>query len=73
MLRAQKKQLSKIEKMKLKEKDLFFLEGLDVAGNGITQEQFILSILQHLGKVDFDTDIEPWMKVCQCQHSFSHS
>lgn len=62
MLRAQKKQLDKIEKTKLRAKDLHFLVGMD-KGNGLTEEQFVLAILKHLGTINYETDVEPWLMV----------
>lgn len=67
MLRAQRRQLDKIEKTKLRAKDLHFLVGMD-QGDGVTEDQFILAILKHLGKVDQENDIDPWLMVSNQSH-----
>jgi hypothetical protein len=62
LLRAQKKQLDRIEQMTLRSKDLHFLVGMD-QGEGITEEQFVLAILRHLEIIDPEIHIDPWVKV----------
>lgn len=53
---SQRKQLLKLEKK------LHFLADLN-DGCGVTKYEFILTILEHIGKLDRKTDIEPWLKV----------
>lgn len=65
MVQAQKKQLERIERMTLRAKDLRFLCDLDENGDGISEEKFVLSILQHLGKIDHEQDVKPWLEVSE--------
>jgi hypothetical protein len=55
--------LEKIENMSLQAKDLRFLVELDENGEGISEEKFILAILKHIGKIDHDQDVKPWLEV----------
>jgi hypothetical protein len=66
-LRAERSQLKKIEKMTAKMKDLHFLQELD-CGEGISEEQFVIAMLNHLGTLDYDRDITPWVKVTKSLH-----
>ncbi len=63
MVKAQQKKLEKIEKMSIREKDLGFLVDLDHEGKGVSEERFILEILQHIGKIDYEEDVKPWLQV----------
>jgi hypothetical protein len=63
MIKSEEKYLKTVQKMKLKMKDLSFLSNLD-SGDGISEEQFVLAMLSHLGTVKFDRDIQPWIEVC---------
>ena len=62
MLKTQELQMKKLEQMNIRRKDLTFLEELDT-GSGITKEQFVLALLVHLGTLDIDRDVKPWMEV----------
>lgn len=53
---SQRKQLLKLEKK------LHFLADLN-DGCGVSKFEFVLTILEHTGKLDRKTDIEPWLKV----------
>ena len=53
---SQRKQLLKLEKK------LHFLADLN-DGCGVSKFEFVLTILEHIGKLDRDTDIAPWLKV----------
>ncbi len=63
MVKAQQKQLEKIENMSIRGKDLRFLVELDHDGKGVSEERFILAILQHIGKIDYEEDVMPWLQV----------
>lgn len=53
---SQRKQLLKLEKK------LHFLADMN-DGCGVSKFEFVLTILEHTGKLDRKTDIEPWLKV----------
>lgn len=53
---SQRKQLLKLEKK------LHFLADLN-DGCGVSKFEFVLTILEHIGKLDHNTDIAPWLKV----------
>eukprot|EP01032_Pedospumella_encystans_P026041 gene26041-29415_t len=52
---SQRKQLLKLEKK------LHFLADMN-DGCGVSKFEFVLTILEHTGKLDRKTDIEPWLK-----------
>lgn len=62
VLKAQEKQYEKLKNINLKRQDLHFLKTLDT-GDGITKEQFVLALLVHLGTVDANKDVKPWLEV----------
>jgi hypothetical protein len=53
---SQRKQLLKLEKK------LHFLADMN-DGCGVSKFEFVLTILEHIGKLDRETDIAPWLKV----------
>ena len=63
MIKAEEKQLYAVNELHSKMRDVGFLSTLDIDGNGITEEQFVLAMLTHLGTVDFDKDVKPWTEV----------
>jgi hypothetical protein len=54
----QRKQLLKLQRK------LDFLADMN-DGSGVNKFEFVLTILQHIGKLDHDKDISPWMEVKQ--------
>ena len=68
---SQRKQLLKLEKK------LHFLADMN-DGCGVSKFEFVLTILEHTGKLDRKTDIEPWLKVVftcidRCLFIYTHS
>lgn len=55
-------QLKKDEEVLLKKKNMAFIADLD-KGKGVTEGQFILAVLEHLGTVDYEKDVKPWQEV----------
>jgi hypothetical protein len=37
-------------------------------GRGVNKWEFVLTILEHIGTLDHDKDIAPWVKVSQSLH-----
>ena len=33
-------------------------------GKGVAKHEFVLAILTHLGVLNAEEDVDPWMKVC---------
>ncbi len=62
ILNEEKKQLLKMEEMMEKRRDLGFIAHLD-KGQGISESQFILAVLEHLGTISREKDIKPWKAV----------
>jgi hypothetical protein len=62
VLREEKKQVQKLQERLKKQKDMSFLMKLD-KGNGVSQAEFILASLEHIGILDRQCDIEPWITV----------
>lgn len=50
------------EEILLKRRELQFLVDLD-KGDGVSEEQFVLAILEHIGVLNRDKDILPWVEV----------
>lgn len=61
-LRKIKRAILQKEDVLIKRRELQFLADLD-KGEGISEEQFILAILQHIGTVDREKDVMPWVEV----------
>ncbi len=61
--RAKKQQILKVSEMLLRNKDISFLNELDVEGDGISESEFVLSILVKLGAVEEDQDLAQWRAV----------
>lgn len=62
MVRAERKQLKRFEDMMIKRQEMTFLSELD-SGKGVTEPEFILAILEHLGVLNQEKDIKPWIEV----------
>ncbi len=68
-IHVERKLLRKVEDVLVKKQHLDFiaeLSGLDGRGGkqgGITEAEFVLAILEHLGTVDRKKDIAPWIQV----------
>lgn len=62
ILHAEKKKMQKLQAKLEKQQDLEFLADLDY-GEGITESEFILAILEHLGTLSKERDIMPWKQV----------
>ena len=54
--------LKKKEQMLLQEQTLNFIADLN-NGEGVNKHEFVLAILQHIGTLDRERDIDPWMRV----------
>jgi hypothetical protein len=52
----QRKQLLKLQKR------LHFLADMN-DGRGLTKYEFVLAILEHIGTIDHEKDVAPWLKV----------
>jgi hypothetical protein len=59
---AEKKNIERFNRKLEKQKDLTFLSSLD-EGNGLTQSEFVLALLQHLGTIDYKKDVKPLIEV----------
>lgn len=57
---SQRKQLLKLQRK------LHFLADMN-DGRGVNKFEFVLTILEHIGTLDHDKDIAPWLKVRFCQ------
>jgi len=56
----------KSEEMMAKRLDFAWLQALDAdRGGGVDKLAFLVGILSHLGKLDYQEDVEPWLKVRQ--------
>ncbi len=62
LLQAEKKNIEKFKKKLEKQGDLTFLCALD-NGNGLTQPEFVLALLEHLGTIDYKKDVKPLIEV----------
>ena len=67
-IHAERKQLKKIEEILVRKQNLAFVSKLGLRNDsvdrgGMTEAEFILSILEHLGTVDHQRDIVPWSQV----------
>lgn len=60
------KLLSDKEKRAHKLLDLEFVLHLDSTGEGVTQAEFILAVLEHEGIISKDINIAPWAEVTAC-------
>lgn len=70
MVRAERKQLKRLEEMMEKRQHLDFISKLD-KGSGISESEFILAVLEHIGTLDREKDIKPWVEVnIFLRHSF---
>ena len=63
-LYRERKQLKKSLEFAEKQQTLDKLKLLDT-GSGVPRDTFILAVLEQLGVLDRDTDIQPWIEVCQ--------
>lgn len=61
-LYRERKQLKKSLEFAEKQQTLDKLNLLDT-GNGVPRDTFILAVLEQLGVLDRDTDIQPWIEV----------
>jgi hypothetical protein len=61
IIQAEMEQLKKDEEVLLKKKNMAFIADLD-KGKGVTEGQFILAVLEHLGTVDYEKDVKPWQE-----------
>lgn len=59
MIREEQRELALLEEITVKKKDLAFISELD-QGQGVSEGQFILAVLEHLGTLNFEKDIKPW-------------
>lgn len=62
LIQEEVKQLKKEEDILAKKQDMGFLAKLD-KGKGITEGQFVLAVLEHLGTIDYEKDVKPWQEV----------
>ena len=62
-LYRERKQLKKSLEFAEKQQTLDKLKLLDT-GSGVPRDTFILAVLEQLGVLDRDTDIQPWIEVC---------
>lgn len=61
--RLKRKRILKVSEMLLKNKDLAFLTQVDDEGRGISEAEFVLSVLIKLGIIDEDQDVSQWRSV----------
>jgi len=66
-LYRERKQLKRSLEFAEKQQTLDKLKLLDT-GNGVPRDTFILAVLEQLGVLDRDTDIQPWIEVCLCEY-----
>ena len=62
-LKDEQEKLRKAHEFTRKKQTLSKIKDLD-KGNGVPQDTFVLAVLEHLGVIDHDKDVEPWIKVC---------
>lgn len=55
--------MKEIENKLSKLKNMDFITDLDADGQGVSESQFVLAILKHIGTLDKISDIDPWIKV----------
>lgn len=70
VLREEKKEVKRLQERLQRQKDMSFLMKLD-KGNGVSQAEFILASLDHIGVLDRQRDIEPWITVSVAMHRFA--
>lgn len=56
--------MEKEEEILARKQEMGFIADLD-KGNGVTEGQFILAVLEHLGTLNFEKDVKPWQEVQQ--------
>lgn len=61
-IRKIKREILKRQVMMLKRRDLHTVAELD-NGDGISEAQFVLAILERIGVLDHRNDISPWIEV----------
>ena len=54
--------LNEEEARAMKLKSMVFMKDLD-KGNGVNKHEFLLAVLEHQGKLDYERDIAPWYEV----------
>jgi hypothetical protein len=62
----ERKRLAKILAIAERKQTLDRLKDLD-AGDGVARDTFVLAVLEQLGILNRENDIEPWIKVCALQ------
>lgn len=61
-LKEEKERVKLARRLLLKRQNLDFIIKLD-KGQGITEHQFVLAILEHLGTIDYEEHVLPWKEV----------
>lgn len=69
LIQEEVKQLKKEQEILEKKKNMGFIAELD-KGKGVTEHQFILAVLEHLGTLDYEKDVLPWKEVSFCRYLF---
>lgn len=64
-LKSEKDQLEKIKEILIKKTNLEFLKNIN-DGKGVNEAEFVLAILAHLGTIDNERDVDPWIAVSVC-------
>lgn len=62
LIQAELKQLKKEEDLLVKKQNMAFISELD-KGKGVTEGQFILAVLEHLGTLNYEKDVKQWQEV----------
>lgn len=77
LMDAEKKQLERLKEKIQKQQSFDILRSLDDgSGTGVTESEFILAVLKHMGTISEEKDIAPWREVhidFSCEHLRSSS
>ena len=64
MMQAERKHLIRLREKIQKQQSFDILKSMDDgSGRGVTESEFILAVLKHLGTLNEETDIAPWREV----------
>eukprot|EP01033_Poteriospumella_lacustris_P008673 gene8674-6238_t len=61
LIQEELKQMEKEEEILARKQEMGFIADLD-KGNGVTEGQFILAVLEHLGTLNYEKDVKPWQE-----------
>jgi hypothetical protein len=63
LLQAKTRNIQRFEIGLEKQKDMSFLMEFVDRPEPFTESEFVLAVLKHIGKLDQDKDIQPWLEV----------